>query len=135
MMFHSLCDLGSLKKTPTKNIPPVDLGPQWDNRPYTLQPTNHCLRLASILKALRHSSYFYFLFFIPLYRKYIVFWSKFRNGNFDGFIHFEVLWIRKPKYSTVDLCVCMCTCVSNKRNSKTNYSRYFKFSILHLCHM
>ena len=35
----------------------------------------------------------------------------------------------------VCVCLCVCLCVSYQHNSKTNYSRNIKFSLLHLYHV
>ena len=43
-------------------------------------------------------SFIFFYFFLPISRERIVFGSNFRNGDFDGFTRFEVLWIRKSYF-------------------------------------
>ena len=40
----------------------------------------------------------FFCFLLPISRESIVFGSKFRNGDFDGFTRYEDPWIRKSYF-------------------------------------
>ena len=60
-------------------------------------------------------------------RKYC-FWVKFWKWRFDGFTCFECE-SENHIFSKWSVCICY------QHNSKTNYSRIFKFGILHLYHV
>ena len=72
-------------------------------------------------------------------RKYWV-WFKFSKWRFWWVCTFWGLLNLEITFLAFSLCVCvflslsLCVCVFYKHNTKTNYSRVFKFDIIHLYH-
>ena len=94
-----------------------------------------CITQADRITIVNVASRDIFTFAYLINRESILFGSIFRNGDFDGLTRFEVSLIRKSHFlRLVCVYVCVYVCVCYQHNSKANYSRIFKFGILHLCH-